>query len=409
MFERGGVEGSSRPPRPVTPYSPRVHPLTRRIIDRTPDRLRPPVQAAVRTLDAAVADRLPGLAAEIAFWALLSLPSLLLTAIAAASLFIEGQTWQDQLIDRAVEVASVALTDATIDSVVVPVLSQLVEEGGIGLVSFGFVIAVWTASRAVRVVLTTIAIVSGRKNRREGWQDRLLGFAVTLGVLVVGAFLAPLLVAGPNFGDQLVTWLGGDFAVLADVWRVAYWPTVIVVAALALAVLYHLGIPGRSRWSNDWPGAAIATAFWLAGSAGLRIYGAWIADGQSAYGPLAGPIVALLWLWLTGFAVLLGAELNAQIQRVRPSRSERRRNGGSSPTAQRSDDLRDKTDRFDATRRGRVPVGPDSRPDGGPDARSGDPDARGEDPDARSGDPDGVTPRPHPTTSQPAIRNNEPS
>ena len=63
-------------------------------------------------------------------------------------------------------------------------------------------------------------------------------------------------------------------------------------------------------------GAVVATGVWLAGSAGLRIYGAWVAEGQSAYGPLAGPIVALLWLWLTGFAVLLGAELNAQIERV---------------------------------------------------------------------------------------------
>jgi membrane protein len=313
------VESSSRPRCLATPYPYGVHPLTQRMIDRSPARLRGPVTAAARTLDGAVANRLPGLAAEIAFWVLLSLPSLLLTAIAAASLVIEGQAWEAQLIDRAVEVSSVALTSATIQSVVVPILEQLLAGGGPGLASFAFVVAVWTASRAVRVVLTTIAIVSRRGEPRRGWEDRLLGFGVTLGTLVVGGILAPLLLAGPNFGDQLVSWLGTDLEVLADIWRQAYWPTVILLATLALAVLYHLGVPGSSRWRHDWPGAVVATSVWLAGSTGLRIYGSWIVDGDSAYGPLAGPIVALLWLWLTGFAVLLGAQLNAQIERIWPA------------------------------------------------------------------------------------------
>lgn len=314
MHRTQRVESSSRPSRLATAYPVPVPPLTETLVDQSPDRLRPPLKVAIRTVEGTIGDRLPGLAAEIAFWALLSLPSLLLTAIAAASLFIEGRAWEDQLVDRVAEVASVALTDATISSVVVPVLRQLLEGGGIGLVSFAFLTAVWTASRAVRVVLTTIAIVSNRGTKRPAWRERLLGFAVTLGALVVGSILAPLLVAGPNFGDQLVAWLGTDLDVLADIWRRAYWPSVIVLATLALAVLYHLGIPGRSRWRRDWPGAVLATAVWLAGSAGLRLYGMWIVDGDSAYGPLAGPIVALLWLWLTGFAVLLGAELNAQIE-----------------------------------------------------------------------------------------------
>jgi membrane protein len=313
------VERSSRPGGLATAYPDRVHPLTQTIIDRAPAPLRRPVTAAAHTVDGAIENRLPGLAAEIAFWILLSLPSLLLTAIAAARLVIEGQ--EQQLIDRAVEVSSVALTEATIQSVVVPVLERLLEPGGVGLASFGFLAAVWTASRAVRVVLTTIAIVSSRGAQRRGWQDRLLGFAVTFATLLIGGILAPLLVAGPNFGEQLVTWLGADFAFIENLWRRAYWPSVILLATMALAALYHLGIPGRSKWRHDWPGAVLATSVWLAGSAALRLYGVWIVDGESAYGPLAGPIVALLWLWLTGFAVLLGAQLNAQIERLSASAS----------------------------------------------------------------------------------------
>lgn len=294
-----------------------MHPLSRKVIDRAPRRLRRPVAVAVRTVDGAIADRLPGLAAEIAFWVLLSLPALLVAAVAAAGLgaTVSGDDWQAQLLDRAAELASIALTSSTIETILRPLLQRLVDTSGVGLVSFAFVAAVWTASRAVKVVLTTVAIVYAREHRRPAWKDRLLGFAVTLATLVVGTVLAPLLIAGPGFGAQLDVWVTGvDLTLLASLWRVLYWPVVVVVATAVLASLYHLGVPGRSRWRSDLPGAVLATGVWLAGSAGLRLYGWFVTETGSVYGPLAGPIVALLWLWLTGFAVLLGAELNAQVE-----------------------------------------------------------------------------------------------
>lgn len=263
-------------------------------------------------------DRLPGLAAEIAFWVLLSLPALLLTAIAAASVVLEGTDWQAQLIDRIVEVSRVALTENTIDELVVPVLEGLVDEGGFALVSTAAVATVWTASRAVRVVLTTLTIVYDSRDPRPGWQDRLLGFAITVAAVLFGLIIAPLLVAGPAFGETIQSWTTLDLDPLPTLWRSVYWPLVVVIAALAISLLYHLGVPGRTRWIRALPGAAVATGAWLAGSAGLRLYGMWVATGESTYGPLAGPVVVLLWLWLSGFAVLLGGELNAQIEVVWP-------------------------------------------------------------------------------------------
>ena len=295
-----------------------MHPISRAAIRRSPPWLRRPVALVVRTVDAAMADRLPGLAAEIAFWVLLSLPALLVTAIAAVSVAgdLNNQDWQAQAIDRTIEVSRVALTDRTIEGVVRPVLEQLFTDGGVGIISFAFLTAIWTASRAVKVILSTTAIVYRRAERRRGWQDRLLGFGVTIGALLVGMVIAPLLIAGPNFGTQLDEWTDQDLGVLVGIWEAAYWPTVIVVATLALAALYHLGVPGRTPWKRDLPGAIVATAVWLAGSGALRLYGAWIAGGESPYGPLAGPIVVLFWMWLTGFAVLLGAEINAQLAHV---------------------------------------------------------------------------------------------
>jgi membrane protein len=303
-----------------------VHPISSRIVERMPPRLRRPVTVLVHTVDGAIHHRLPGLAGEIAFWVLLSLPALLLTAIASVSLLgdLDGPDWQDQLVARTAEVSRLALTGSTVDSAVVPLVRQLLEGGGVGLVSFGFLTALWVASRAVRVVLTTVAIVSDREDLRPGWLNRLLGFLVTLGALVVGAVLAPLLLAGPNFGEVVEGWIDADLGVLPTVWQAAYWPTIVFVAMLAIAGLYHVAVPGRPRWRRSLPGAVLATSVWLAGSGGLRLYGAWLAQGETAYGPLAGPIVVLLWLWLTGFAVLLGGVLNAQIDHQWPDPAERR-------------------------------------------------------------------------------------
>lgn len=296
-----------------------MHPVSAKIIARTPRALRRPVEVAIRTIDGAIGDRLPGLAAETSFYVILSLPALIVAVIAAIPAFlptIDGQDWQDELVARALEVASVALTQSTLDSIrLEPLLRDLLEGGGVGVVSTAFVAAIWVASRAVKVVLTTTALVYGGSSTRAGWLQRLIGFTVTLGALVVGTILAPLLLAGPAFAEQAEEWFEIDLGPLVAIWRAAYWPTVVLLAMLAIAALYRIAVPRRERWWRDLPGAAVATGVWLLGSGGLRVYGAWLAGTDSVYGPLAGPIVALLWLWLTALAVLFGAELNASLAR----------------------------------------------------------------------------------------------
>lgn len=305
-----------------------MHPWTQKLIDRSPERARRPVTLLAQTVDRAIADRLPGLAAELAFWVLLSLPALMLTLIAGLSLVAsEGSGWQEDLIDRIVDVASVALSRDAIDGVLVPLLERLVSDTNLSVVSIGFLATVWTASRAVKVILVVIAITYG-EDQPDGMGRRLLAFILTLVGLVVGILLAPLLIVGPAFGEQLRGLPGVDPGLLASIWRGAYWPAVALLATSALASLYHVGSPWHTLWRRDLPGAVLATAGWLAGSAGLRLYGTWILDSDSAYGPMAGPLIALLWVWLTGFAVLLGAEFNAQIENLWPTRGP---DGHSSP------------------------------------------------------------------------------
>ncbi len=295
-----------------------MHPIIERLLSAVPATLRRPVDVTVTTARRAVDDRLPGLAGEIAFWVLLSLPALLLSAIAAVGAVGDrtGVDWESQLIDRVVEVASFTLTASTIDDTIVPVLRQIIDGGGIGIVSVSFLAALWTASRAIKVVLQTVTIVAGAETRK-GWQDRLLGFGIALGAMLSGIVLAPLLLAGPNFGRQINEWTTADLSALTQAWTWFYWPVVIIGATFALVALYRIAVPRRPERMPTLPGALLATGVWLAGSAGLRLYGAIFMGSDSIYGSLAGPIVGLLWLWLYGLAVLLGAEFNAVLRSER--------------------------------------------------------------------------------------------
>lgn len=291
-----------------------MHPRLRAALERAPAPVRRPLLLLARTASHALTNRLPGIAAEIAFWILLSLPALLVAVIAVIGLIAaSGSDWETELIARIVEVSRVALTNSAIEGVVKPVLRRLVDETGVGVVSTGFVAAVWTASRAMRATLVGITLVDHTTPPRTGVKARLLGLAVTLGALTAGTVLTPLLLAGPGFAGQLESSTMLQLGWIVEVWAFVYWPAVVLGAALALAVLYHVGASHRTRWRRELPGAFTATGVWLIGSAGLRLYGVWIAQDQSVYGPLAGPIVVLLWLWLTAFAVLLGAQINAEL------------------------------------------------------------------------------------------------
>ena len=97
---------------------------------------------------------------------------------------------------------------------------------------------------------------------------------------------------------------------------VLYWPVVIVGSVLFLTVLYHVSVPVRTRWFRELPGAILALILWIICAAVLRaVLAAWVSP-LSIYGSLAAPIAVLLWLYITALAVLIGAILNAEVDRI---------------------------------------------------------------------------------------------
>lgn len=297
-----------------------MHPLVQRVIDRTPRPLRPGVDLVLRTVNDSIDDRVPGLAAEIAFYVLLSLPPLLLTFLGAIGYL--GGDLERRLADFLINAASTVFADTTVNDVVRPTVDIIVDEGRADVISIGFLITVWTASRAMKVILTGITIAYDLRDHRPGWKQRLWGLGLTFAAIVLGILLTPVLLAGPSFGNTLAGWIGNQ-AWIETAWQLVYWPIATVIATALLALLYHIGAPWSTPWRRDLPGAVLAMLLWLAGSFGLRLYARNTFQGDQLYDQLAAPLAILLWLYITGFAVLLGAELNAEIEKKWPAAKPR--------------------------------------------------------------------------------------
>ncbi len=302
-----------------------MHPLTRSLVDRSPPAVRPAVELVLRTVDDTVNDRVPGLAAEVAFYVLLSLPPLLLTVFGVLGLLdpLLSVDLPLRVTQRTVELSAQIFSEHTIDTVIQPTVSRIFTDASGGIATLGFVLTIYSASRAMRVISTAITIAYDLEETRPPWQQRIWGLGLTLVGIVLGIVLVPAIVAGPDFGRTIAETIGLDLG-LASVYRILYWPVASIVAWLLVASMYHFVAPWWTPWRRDLPGAAVAMVVWLAGSVGLRYYAARTIGAQSIYEPLAGPLVLLLWLYVSGFAVLVGAELNAEIERMWPSRPDAR-------------------------------------------------------------------------------------
>lgn len=284
--------------------------------DRLPGPLQQTSRLIWRTGRAAVHDRLPGLAAEAALFTLISLPALLLAVIGslgfvAAALGPQGTAELSELV---LGIPESFLSDPTYAAYENAVQTVLAETRG-GVVSLSLALSLWTGSRAVNRYLETITIVYGVEPR-PGWRRRLLALGLTIAALAGAVAVLPPMVIGP----RLVRWLAPD--AIADTTLRAldlmFWPSVILVVLVGLATLYHIGVPWKTPWRRDLPGAVLAVALWVLASAGLRAYLTFSVADDAIFSQLAVPLAVVLWLWVTGIVILLGAEFNAEIERMWP-------------------------------------------------------------------------------------------
>jgi membrane protein len=266
------------------------------------------------TAVAAFRYRVTGLAAEAAFFALLSLPPLILGLIGTMGHFrgALGEPTVNEIRAWMLEQARTVLTGPAVTTVVEPLIDDVIRGGGVDIVSLSFLISLWAGSRALNVYVDTITIAYGLSGIRGVIRTRLRSFCLYLVGLLMMLVVIPLLVAGPTLVREAVPGSGEVVALL-------YWPVVVTVSILFLATLYHLSVPARTAWWREVPGAVIALVIWLLGSLLLRVYLAGSLSGVSVYGSLAASIAILGWLYVAALAVLIGAALNAEIDKIWPS------------------------------------------------------------------------------------------
>jgi membrane protein len=257
--------------------------------------------------------RVTGLAAEAAFFAILSLPPLIFGLVGAVG-FVTSTldirtiaNFRDQLI----ELSSRALTPDIVRNVIEPTLDDVLSRGSAAVISVGFIIALWAGSRALNVFVDTITIMYGMAGKRSIVRTRALSFALYLVFLLSGIVLLPLILAGPTLVHIV---LPQSLEILANL----YWPVVLLGSVCMLATLYHLSVPVRTRWRADLPGAAVTMVIWVAGSVVLRFVLTQSVGSPTIYGPLAAPIAFLIWLYVISIAVLIGAAFNSSLDEFFP-------------------------------------------------------------------------------------------
>ncbi|MFC0625673.1 YihY/virulence factor BrkB family protein [Kribbella deserti] len=263
--------------------------------------------------------RVTGLAAEAAFFAILSLPPLIF-GLAGSIGFIVSRFFDVATIDgiklEIAELAARALTDDSVQAVIVPTLDDVLDGGRPDVISVGFLLALWSGSRALNVFVDTITIMYGMGGKRGIVKTRALSFSLYCVALLIGVIVLPLVLAGPETVDSLLPQR-------VDFLNQLYWPVVTVLSAGFLNTLYHLSVPVRTPWISDLPGSFLALSIWILGSFVLRWTLQTTVGGTSIYGPLAAPIAVLLWLYLTAIAVLIGAALNAVVDRMWPEKARK--------------------------------------------------------------------------------------
>lgn len=260
--------------------------------------------------------RVMGLAAEAAFFSVLSLPPLIF-GLAGAVGFVTSTLdirtiagFRDQLL----ELSGRVLTTDVVETVIEPTIDDVLSRGQAAVISIGFVIALWSGSRALNVFIDTSTIMYGMAGKRGIVRTRALSFVLYLAFLFAGIVLLPLILAGPSLVSRF---LPPSLAFIGDL----YWPVVLLGSVCMLALLYHVSVPARTRWRADLPGAAVTVAMWVAGSVLLRFVLSKSIGSTTIYGPLAAPIAFLIWLYIISLAVLIGAALNSSIDEVFPKLS----------------------------------------------------------------------------------------
>ena len=258
-------------------------------------------------------DQCTDIAAALTYYAVLALFPAVIALTSLLGLLGQGQSTVQALLDVVGSVAPASVVDT-----VRPTIESFANAPGAGLaLVVGLLGALWSASGYVNAFGRAMNRVYEIREGRPIWKLRPVMLLVTVVTLVLVALVAlALVLTGPvaqAVGDAV-----GLGSTVVMVWNIAKWPVILLVVVLVVAILYYATPNVRQptfRWISV--GAAFAIVVWVLASVAFGFYVTTFSSYSSTYGSLAGVIVFLLWLWITNLALLLGAEVDAELERGR--------------------------------------------------------------------------------------------
>ncbi|WP_081881790.1 YihY/virulence factor BrkB family protein [Nitrosococcus oceani] len=270
-------------------------------------------------------DKLTMIAAGVAFYALLAIFPALTALVSIYGLVADPADVQQQLntLSGFIPAEAQTLLNDQLSSITAHSQTAL----GVGVIG-SILLALWGATKGLKTLMEALNVVYDEEETRGFLKLNATALILTFGALMLGVIAIGLVVALPallgNFG------LGAEVRTWVSLLR---WPVLAFIAMVGLAVVYRYG-PSRSqpRWHWVSWGAVLATVLWIAASVGFSYYVSNFGSYNETYGSLGGVVVFLMWLFITAFIILLGAELNAEMEhQTRADTTE----GGNQPLGQR--------------------------------------------------------------------------
>jgi membrane protein len=253
--------------------------------------------------------------AQAAFWSALSLPPLLLGVLGSlayvAPLF--GPDTLPTIQQRLISTASSFFSKNVVNEIITPTVNDIVQGARGEVVSLGFVISLWAGSSAISAFVDSVVEAHGQTELRHPVRQRFFALFLYVAMLAFVVAAAPLVALGPPKIAEVIpdSW--------DNVLRFGYYPALFVGLTIAVTILYRVSLPKPLPSHRLVIGSVLATVVFLVATLGLRIYLTWITRTGYTYGALATPIAFLLFAFFLGFAIMVGAELNAAIQEEWPA------------------------------------------------------------------------------------------
>lgn len=266
-------------------------------------------------------DDILGRGAQLSYFFLLALFPLLLFLITLFGYFSStGSYLRDALVSY---LASVVPPTALL--LIINTLDEVTNARGSGKLSFGLLVALWAASSGMGAIGDALNAAYRVRETRSWWKVRLISLTltVTLSMLIVSALL--IVLYGGRLGDVLAALVGFGPA-FAAIWKVLQWPIALVFVFITFALIYRFAPNlqsasaerrvGASDYRRRWlsPGVVVAVMLWLLVSLAFRFYLHFFNSYSATYGSLGALIVLMLWFYLTGIAILMGGEINCELE-----------------------------------------------------------------------------------------------